>query len=1145
MTEAKFSPALETLVRYAKNIGDKKNAPLTAERFLVAVIDSLWDIQQIADHSVVAAANLIKNTGADLTKLRQDLMVHIKGNVSMAFLGDLHMKRVLTKASALADGEIDPGLLTRCIMDDPTEVIRKLLGKTECNTQDGGSATGDTAARQADLEQKFDRLFEQVAEAEAMAAAAATPPAGSAKDKMAQLTQRVKDIRDRLSQIVFGQDNAINVLTSGYFQAEMLAMTDKKRTKPGATFLFAGPPGVGKTYLAESAAKVMDLPFQRFDMSEYCENESAIEFCGSDKVYKNSKPGNFTSFVSKNPKSVVLFDEIEKAHLSIIHLFLQILDAGRIRDNHTDEEISLKDVIMIFTTNAGKQLYTDSETGDFSTLSRKVILKALQRDINPETGNPFFPAAICSRFASGNVVMFNHMSAHNLRDIAKKEVLRHAENFQKEAGVQVQISDAVYSALLFAEGGAADARTVRGRAEAFFDDELYELFRLTGTRADVGGIRDIETIHLDVELPEEDPEIRSLFVGKELPRVMVFAGEAVLEACDTQKPQCRLLHCTDLPEAIQCLRDQEVKLALVDMRYGRRSQKDYLNLEDMDSLGRDCLRYLRENCGDLPIYLLQTPEYRIGQEEQLSFMRQGVRGVLTVSGEGEEFADAVNRICEQLHQQESMNSLAKSNKLVSFETAQRLSQDGKIAKISLFDFRLSVAMDAEDSKNVMSNVSKPNVTFDQVIGADDAKQELKYFVEYLRDPKKYLGTGVRPPKGVLLYGPPGTGKTLLAKAMATEAGVTFIAAEGNEFLKPYIGEGQQRVHELFRTARKYAPAILFVDEIDAVGMARGGDGTRSTDAALTAFLTEMDGFHCDAAKPVFVLAATNADVTPGGHKSLDAALMRRFDRKICIDLPNKEDRIRYMKWKMGKNPTFAVTEDKINNLAVRSTGMSLAELESVLELSLRMVIRAGGMHVTDEILDEAFETFHSGEKKQWDLALLQRVARHEAGHAFLCWHSGETPSYLTVVARAGHGGYMRHGENEDKNLYTKDELLALIRTSLGGRAAELLYYGPKDGVSTGASGDLASATRTAQHIVCSYGMDDNFGLAVIDPGVARGGELSGSVRNAVNQILAEQMTEATRILTENQARLDRLVEVLMEKNHLTGNEIQAILEQNP
>ena len=198
MTEAKFSSALETLVRYAKNIGDNKNAPLTAERFLVAVIDALGDIRQIADRTVVSAAKLIKDTGVDLAKLRQDLMVHIKGNVSMAFLGDLHMKRVLAKASELADGEIDPGLLTRCIMDDPTEVIRKLLGKTESNTQDGGSASGDTAARQADLEQKFDRLFEQVAEAEAMADAAAKPPVGSAKDKMAQLTQRGSAEPDRL-----------------------------------------------------------------------------------------------------------------------------------------------------------------------------------------------------------------------------------------------------------------------------------------------------------------------------------------------------------------------------------------------------------------------------------------------------------------------------------------------------------------------------------------------------------------------------------------------------------------------------------------------------------------------------------------------------------------------------------------------------------------------------------------------------------------------------------------------------------------------------------------------------------------------------------------------------------------------------------
>lgn len=200
----------------------------------------------------------------------------------------------------------------------------------------------------------------------------------------------------------------------------MLSMMDKSRKRPRATFLFAGPPGVGKTFLAEKAAEVLKIPFMRFDMSEYADKEANLEFCGSDKVYKNAKQGNVTGFVSENPRCILLFDEIEKAHMCVKHLFLQMLDAGRLRDNYTDEEVSFSDAIIILTTNAGKQLYMESESGDFSSVSRKVIVKALQSDINPSTGAPYFPGAICSRFASGNVVMFNHISAHNLRAIAKK-----------------------------------------------------------------------------------------------------------------------------------------------------------------------------------------------------------------------------------------------------------------------------------------------------------------------------------------------------------------------------------------------------------------------------------------------------------------------------------------------------------------------------------------------------------------------------------------------------------------------------------------------------------------------------------------------------------------------------------------------------
>lgn len=195
--------------------------------------------------------------------------------------------------------------------------------------------------------------------------------------------------------------------------------------------------------------------------------------------------------------------------------------------------------------------------------------------------------------------------------------------------------------------------------------------------------------------------------------------------------------------------------------------------------------------------------------------------------------------------------------------------------------------------------------------------------------------------------------------------------------------------------------------------------------------------------------------------------------------------------------------------------------------------------VTDAILEEAFETFNGGEAKKWDESQLERVARHEAGHAFLCWLSGETPSYLTIVARGNHGGYMQHAEQEGKAIYTKDELLARIRTSLGGRAAEIAYYGEHDGISSGASGDLASATNIARQIVCTYGMDDEFGLAVVNAA-----QMSGEVRASVNRILKEQMNEAVRHISENKDKIDSLVEELMEKNHLSSAEIERAITKD-
>lgn len=1164
MVDVITTQLLEQLLDAAEHIEAQSDYTLTAERFLVAAIDMANSINEDADVEALELKEKLAFLVGDFETAREKLMAYIRDTKKKVFLDHGYMLRRIQLAADSCRQNNEEALgavaLLECIAEEPSEIIQVVFTQEAKQT---AAPKPITPRMTAEMKAKIDALYskrfgpgkrpqttaeeekDSVKETQSMDRQIVTPQ--EAKDEMGALVAEVRELRTHLQSKVLGQDHAINVFLAGYFKASMLAMMDKKRNSPRATFLFAGPPGVGKTFLAESVAEVLGLPHARFDMSEYADKEANIEFCGSDQVYKNGKPGNVTEFVSKNPKCVILFDEIEKAHLCVIHLFLQMLDAGRLRDNFTDKEVSFQDAIIILTTNAGKQLYDQSENEDLSGISRKVIINSLRDDINPITEAPFFPAAICSRFASGNVVMFNHLAAHHLRMIAKNEIQSHGRRLEEKTGIKMDIDEAVYTSLLFSEGSAADARTIRSRAESFFNDELYELLRLISSDHVTSDISDLEQIQIEVDLEGANADIIELFTPSEHMNVLVFAGDQTVTLCKEKVPGIEFLGTQCVNDAIEAIKNQKIDFVLIDVKQGISAETTHsLNIEDVASPARDFFKFLREQRREIPIYLIEMPETELSEEEKASFARQGVRDTLRITKGEDDFVQQLQAVAMSMHQQESMVVLAKGNRLVTFETAQTVSSNGKNAQIKLFDFGMTVAVDSEDQKNILSAVSRPNVHFEDVIGAQDAKRELEYFVKYLKNPKKYMGTGVKAPRGVILYGPPGTGKTMLAKAMACEAGLTFIAAEGNQFLTKYVGEGSEKVHELFRTARKYAPSILFVDEIDAIAKERkGGEYSSSNgEATLTAFLTEMDGFSSDPSKPVFVLAATNFDVEPGSDKSLDPALMRRFDRRVYIDLPNREDRVRFLKLQIERNPALVLSDAQIDSIAMRSTGMSLAQLDSVVELALRSAIREESTTVNDAIFEDAFETFNSGDVKKWDVSQLERVARHEAGHAVLCWLSGETPSYLTIVARGNHGGYMQHADQEGKAIYTRDELFDRIRTSLGGRAAEILYYGDRDGISTGASGDLASATSVARQILCTYGMDDEFGLAVVNAAAAENGTMTPEVRTAVNRILQEQMNEAISLLRENKARIDALVAALLDKNHLNEEEIEQVLRMN-
>jgi cell division protease FtsH len=396
---------------------------------------------------------------------------------------------------------------------------------------------------------------------------------------------------------------------------------------------------------------------------------------------------------------------------------------------------------------------------------------------------------------------------------------------------------------------------------------------------------------------------------------------------------------------------------------------------------------------------------------------------------------------------------------------------------------------------------------------------------------------------------------MLARAMAGESDVAFIPATASSFVTIWQGSGPQNVRGLFERARRYAPAIVFIDELDAIGRVRTGasGGAQATENTLNALLTEMDGFTSPSAdKPVFILAATNFKITSESQDSpersprtLDPALVRRFSRTILVDLPDTAARKQYLMLRLSHAKRIEVSESAIDLFAEKSVGMSIASLEAVIETSARIAVRKDSK-ITDEILIEALDTAREGEVKEWSPEFLESTARHEAGHTVMYWLSGWLSPEVSIIARDDHGGGMRRCESEIKreNL-TRDEMLARIRTSLGGRAAEILYYGKEKGLTTGAAGDLENATNISRQMVCCYGMDGDFGL-LATPELFKYAQAIGSltyqrVNEAARKILNEQMDRTIKLLEENRKHLDAVAKALLEKNRVLRSDLQQIV----
>jgi cell division protease FtsH len=465
---------------------------------------------------------------------------------------------------------------------------------------------------------------------------------------------------------------------------------------------------------------------------------------------------------------------------------------------------------------------------------------------------------------------------------------------------------------------------------------------------------------------------------------------------------------------------------------------------------------------------------------------------------------------------------------------------------SIFNFGRSKA------KN-LTGADKPTVTFEDVAGVEEAKEEVQELVGFLREPERFIQVGARIPKGVLMVGPPGTGKTLLARAIAGEAGVPFFHISGSEFVEMFVGVGASRVRDLFNKAKQHAPAIVFVDEIDAVGRQRGaglGGGHDEREQTLNQILVEMDGFSNET--NIIVIAATNRpDV-------LDPALLRpgRFDRKVIVDLPDVRGREAILRIHMRGKPVARNVD--LGDLARLTAGFSGADLENLMNEAAIFAARRGRTEIETVDFQDAFDRIVMGPERKSKVLTeedKELTAYHESGHAVVSFFLPHTDPVqkVTIIPRGRAGGYVM-SLPEDRMAQSREQFEDQIAFAFGGRAAEEIFFGR---ITTGAASDLQQATRIARAMVMQYGMSDGLGLRTFgeqqgsiflgrDMGYGRdySEDAAKLIDNEVKDILDKNYIRAKQIIGENKDRLIDLAETLKKVETLDRSEFEELMNRD-
>lgn len=996
------------------------------------------------------------------------------------------------------------------------------------------------------------------------------PGDNSAKKEMDTVIALRKRLREGLRARVKGQDMAVEKFVDGYIRYQLRG---KVPGKPAGLYLFAGPPGTGKTYLAETFVGLKDMRdagyrYKRFDMSAYGggSSDSVSGLVGFERTWKSAQPGQLTDFVKKNPQCILLFDEIEKASPQVRFLFLSILEGAVLTDKYYNEQVSFEDAILIFTTNEGRDLYEDNREINLTALPDSAVMEGLQ-------ASKFAPELI-SRFLSGTIVMFNHLDYFNMSSIFENSVNTAAAQIcrnQKDFYFDLTYDDKLPKLYLLSKGDRIDARFVSANAQKTVEDYFLEAMEFMGKRYP-GKLKEVKKASVLVEVTET---IRKYFEITEKPRILLYAeGDAGVYLGETAHLRSGFLPEKGLEELGQiadCDRaemegnekepQKSFQYFLQNCNWNSRSRRDKYDAilidfckaskNDKASEGYQCLRAAVEAKPNIPIILVD----RGTMEDKAPLLSLGVTDFVRAVPYEPQHTDKGNltglaldrkeleAILGRQHFVEMARALVRKGKRLSGDVAYDYKEESGELNIRFIHLQEKEAA-TEDAEARQQNrkyllAEKPQVRLKDIFGNELVKEAVKRCIDNIKNPDKYRAIGAKLMTGILMYGAPGMGKTMFAKAMAFESGADFISAVGADFLN---GDGVTKIEEMFQTARRKRPCILFIDEFDAISKDRNDRITSGQENVLEKFLKEMDGLETDN-DGVYVVAATNYPL-----ERLDNAVIRRFSARIPFPYPDMEERLRFLLHVLEKKNL----KDKVSKRTARTLSLKMygtltnySEIETFVEESIAEAVYKNESITERFLLNRIHNETDGPARQKKDPVNDIATAFHEAGHAVLRYHYGMELDYVTIVSRGTYGGYAM-GQSK---YHTSQDLLDRICISFAGRIAEMIYAGKELGINIGAGSDLQKATYTAYEYVCRYGMDNRI-MVVPEMFAPQTGTYPEDVLpesekeaiwTSVNQILTQQWNVAIQHLKKYWVEVEALAYSLIYMQELVGEKAEEVI----